>query len=135
MSRKVDWTNLNDWIERYLSGVSLKRISDEIGISRRTLERKFRICDVVMRGRSDAERLKWKGIRASGNDAILRQIGAAWRTRRDGTDSIQTRLKRARTRERLKLGMSAGEFALYDCLVKYDIRVLPQRAFGPYNID
>lgn len=63
MSREVIVPNLNDLVRRYESGESLKSISDETQIGRGVLGRRFRQAGVDLRGRSEAERLKWQTIK------------------------------------------------------------------------
>lgn len=134
MARIVEVPNLDDLIERYRSGVSLKRISDESGIVRPTLIRKFKKCGVEIRGRSDAERLKWSAIK-SDRGRVERQCGSAWAACRGREHSLTEKMQRARTRYRRLTHVGKWESDVADALRRKGFVVEQQFPEGPYNLD
>jgi len=127
--------NLDDLIERYQSGTSMLKLSQEVGISRTALSRKFRKQGVEIRGRSAAERLKWKAIRERGADAVARQVSAAHAARRGQVDSREVKRKRAVTRAKSRAHVFAHETATADAFRRLGLVVTQQRAVLHYNID
>jgi len=49
MSREIPIPNLDDLVEQYQAGKSLKKISDETGYGRNVLFNRFRKCGVKIR--------------------------------------------------------------------------------------
>jgi very-short-patch-repair endonuclease len=122
--------NLDDLIQRYIAGESVKKLADENGISRPALTRRLREAGVELRGRSDAERAKW----ATGANAE-RQLGAAWKARRGQRDKPSVRAARARTRQERQLAIGRYEDTLTRLLHRHQLSASQQHAAGPYNID
>lgn len=77
MTRPLEFPNIDDLVERYASGVSLKQLAEEVGCSRAPLGRAIAARGVVLRGRSEAEKLRWVTIKAAPN-GVKRQLGKAW---------------------------------------------------------
>jgi len=136
VSKVVDYSNIRDWVERYESGVSMKTLSDTLGISRDALTRQFRKRGVRIRGRSEAERLKWESIRRSGRAAVVRQCSSAWEARRGQTVALSTKIQQARTRYiRLNRCRGAYEDEISAALLEMGYSVAQQFPVGPYNLD
>lgn len=91
MTHPLELPDINQLVDRYLGGVSMKQLADERGVSRPTLTTAFRKRGVDIRGRSDAERLKWS---RADRTVVERQLAAAWqaaRGRHDGPDALALR--------------------------------------------
>jgi very-short-patch-repair endonuclease len=134
MSRVREVPNLDDLIRRYESGVSLKQISDESGLVRITLMRKFKQRGVELRGQSDAERLKWAGLREQPG-AIEKQLSAAWTARRGSHDDPSVQVRRAITRMQRLTHRFRHEDDIAAILRARGFPVQQQQAVGPYNLD
>ena len=63
MSAKIEMPDVQDWINKYQSGMSLKQLAEQTGISRNAIRRQFMEQGVLIRGRSEAERVKWQAIK------------------------------------------------------------------------
>ncbi len=77
MTRPLEFPNIDDLVARYASGVSLKQLAEEVGCSRAPLSRALSKRGVVLRGMSEAERLRWVSIKATPG-GVERQLGKAW---------------------------------------------------------
>ncbi len=136
MSKEVEIPNLDDLIDRYLAGASIKQLSDESGIGRNVLTRRFGLHDVPLRGRSEAERLKWRSIKTD-RSAVVRQCGAAWAARTGNRDPLSRKIARARTAYENLIGARIGawepELAAHLSSAGLDVR--RQYPIGPYNVD
>lgn len=127
MAPEVPIPNLDDLIERYVGGVSLKQLGDESGVSRSALARRFRQHGVEIRGQSEAERLKWQ---VADRRTVERQLSAAWTARRGSVDSMETKIRRART-----MGARLHRVGKFEHELAELLRGVQQRAVGPYNVD
>lgn len=134
MSKEVEIPNLDDLIARYEGGVSMKKLSDESGIERNVLTRRLRLRGVEIRGRSEAELLKWKRIKGD-REAVRRQLGPAWHASRGRVVSLETQIAQAKTRFERMANTSPKEFALAAAMRDRGYRLTHQFAVGPYNID
>lgn len=132
MPAKRTPANLDDLIERYLSGVSMKQLADEIEISRKALTSRFLECGVPLRGRSDAELLKWSKIPESERK---QRMVAAHNGRRGMKESLETLCRRAQGRYQTCSHTSDTEHELSDYLRSHGVHVDQQYPLGPYNID
>ena len=59
MPAKIEVPDTDDLIESYLDGTSVNQLAKEHGISRTTIARVIKEYHVALRGRSDAEKVKW----------------------------------------------------------------------------
>ena len=135
MPTKSKLDNLDDLIKLYSSGMSMKQLSLKTGIQRNTLRRHFVSVGIDIRGRPEAERLKWSGLKAEGRDAIVRQCGAAWKARRGNRDPLSRRMARAKTRYLRLTHVGAFEDEIAIRLRKRGLDVRQQFPHGPYNLD
>lgn len=135
MPAKLEIDNFDDLVSRYLSGTSLKQLSDESGFVRITLMRHFAKAGVPIRGRSDAERLKWTKIKLD-PEAIKRQCGGAWAASAGSIRSFSARAKNAIAfSNSLQLcGRYEAEIISVLSLV-FNVVCTPQKAIGTYNVD
>lgn len=125
--------DIDNLIKRYLSGESLKKISDEMNISRPLLKRRFLKAGIQLRGRSDANRLKWARI----TDIIVRkrQVAAAHAARRGMTDSACIKQARAATNFTRQLHSGHGEQTLIALLAAVGIPATHLKPVCGYNLD
>lgn len=134
MTMKLKILNLNNLIRRYQSGASLKHLSDTTGIGRGPLARQFLEYGLILRGRSDAEYLKWHAIKQS-RHLIVRQMHGAWTARRGSQDSLQIQCSRAITRAAHLTHRGFHEDRFATMLRRSGLLIIQQAASERYNID
>lgn len=134
MAAKIEVQNLDDLINRYLSGTSLLQLEKEVGISRITLDRRFRKLQVRMRTQSETELVKWERIKTD-RTLVERQCGAAWASTRGSIVSMASKIARAKTTSQRLLHVGAHERALMDVLIANGLSAKHQANCGPYNLD
>jgi very-short-patch-repair endonuclease len=127
-------SNEQDLVDRYVSGVSLKQLSDESGYGRNVLLARLRKHGVAVRGRSDAELLKWQSIKQD-PALVQRQVRAANNACRGRKRSLAERIKGARTAARTYARLGNAEVKILDALVNTVGDMNFQHAIGPYNVD
>jgi very-short-patch-repair endonuclease len=122
-------------IGAYLSGESMKSISDRTGHARTMLVQRFKEQGVEVRSYSDAEYLKWGKVKRD-RAAVVRQCGAAWKAATGRIASPETQAQIARTvHQRLR------RRGFYEDFIAGQLRdagcgsVEQQYPVGPYNID
>lgn len=131
MSRMLEIPNLDDLIRDYESGMSLKKISDKSGIGRGVLFSRFEHNGVHMRGRSEAETLKWSRVKKS-RTLVERQCSAAWDSVRGRKKSMSWRLKQAKA---IKRPVGRFEEAIANAVERCGIACERQFPLGIYNLD
>lgn len=129
---RIEVANLDDLIERYRSGASLKQLSRESGYGRNVLFRRFSELGVPVRSRSDAERMKWRGL---DSDARHRRLAIAHAARRGMRDSLAVRIRRAQTMMRRLARVGSTEHPVVEAIRAKDGRFVEQVSIGPYNVD
>lgn len=134
MTAVLEIPNLNDLIAVYLGGESLKQLSSKSGISRTALTKQFKKAGVQIRGRSDAELLKWSKLKTDPT-AVQRQVGKAWEARRGAVDDFDRKMRRAQTRSRRRLHIGLEEQRLADALIAAGVSIKQQFPMLIYNID
>jgi very-short-patch-repair endonuclease len=87
-----------------------------------------------VRGRSDAERLKWEKIK-SDPTLVARQVSAAHAKRRGQKDSLAVRVKRAKAISGTYAIMGRAEVVILDAIRERCPDLVFQLAVGPYNVD
>src|SRR5690606_36286310 len=120
-----------DAVDRYLAGASLNQLSKEFGIGRGPLGRILRQEGVKLRGKSDAELVKWKRLKRD-PDAVTRQCGKAWSARRGQHDPPERLAARALTQSR-RVGRFEDE--LRELVIGLGVPLSGQVCVGPYNLD
>lgn len=124
--------DVESFVKLYLAGMSLKQCSDKFGVSRRALERRLKLRNLPVRGRSEAERLK------NSRQTIAqrrKQVAAANAAVRGSTAPMPILLARARTRYERLLHIGKFERALHRELGKRKLSASQQTPVGKYNID
>ena len=134
MTRKLHIPDLDDIVRRYVSGVSLKQLSDETGYNRPVLLRRLREHGIEVRGRSEAERLKWLDIKRD-PARVAAQVSSAHRARRGQRDSLAVKVKRAKAFARTLARLGGCEVVILDELYEAVGGLRFQFAIGPYNVD
>lgn len=134
MPSRREIPNLDDLVQRYRSGTSFNKLANESGYSRCHLFRCFTERGEPMRGRSDAERLKWQEIKRD-PERVRRQVASAQKARRGMRDTIAVRLKRAVTCYERLAHIGPWEAPIIDAICAKDRRFIPQFPIGPYNVD
>lgn len=121
-------------LNAYDAGVSVLRIAKASGLQRAQIARIVKQSGRVVRGQSESERLKWERLKQI-DGATERQCSAAWRASRGVIKSDATKAKIAKTREARTTHVGAWEAEIAAALESRGVRVVQQRAAGPYNID
>lgn len=134
MSKEIEIPDLDHLIRRYESGVSMKKLAEESGFGYKVLRRRLRLRGVHIRGRSEAELLKWRRLKPD-RAAIERQCSAAWSARRGSTDPLERKIARAKTRYERLTHTSPNEHALAVELRRRGLRFALQHPVGYYNLD
>jgi very-short-patch-repair endonuclease len=119
---------------RYEAGESLKRLAGESGVDRGVLIRRFRDAGTVIRGRSEAERLKWAAMKRD-RARVERQCAAAWHRARGRVDTQECKAARAATHEARVNRVFLHEREIAAALAEAGVPFRQQIAVGPYNVD
>ncbi len=141
--RRIVIPNIAELISRYLAGESLKQLSDETGYSRPVLLRRFTEHNIPIRGRSDAEKVKWSKTKAIPG-GIAKQCSAAWAACSSPVSDKPITypehfppdlIARARGRFNAQSGIYPAERKVQRFLRKRGIKTVNQFPVGPYNLD
>jgi very-short-patch-repair endonuclease len=122
-------------VRRYLAGEAPQKLADELGVSRTPVLRLVVAAGVQLRGRSEAEHLKWQRLRAAGREAVERQCRAAWATARGRQANPGERERAAQTRMERGACRGRWEGAFAAAFRAAGLSVVEQQAEGPYNLD
>jgi hypothetical protein len=131
VSAKLHFPNLDHLVERYLSGESLLKLARETGADRGALGRALVERGVELRGRSEAERLKWSKLKTD-RRLVERQCSAAWKAATGRKHGERERAKHAATVEARGRHRGFYEGAVYAHLPS---GFAPEVAVGKYNVD
>ena len=124
--------NVHDIAKDYRSGISEKSLADRFGVSRNAIRLRLIQQHVPIRGRRDAELVKWRRMTAAQRS---NQVASAHAASLGTTQTITHRMKVAKGIERTLANTSHYEIDLGASLVSLDAYVTHQRAIGPYNAD
>jgi hypothetical protein len=111
-------------LARYRAGESEKALAEAFGVGRLVVARLLRIAGVARRGRSASLRLRLSRMDTAARAALT--AGAHTETARANGARTAARSLRKRGRWETELEIMLGHLGL---------RVQPQRAVGPYNLD
>ena len=131
MADKAFIPNFDDIIARYEGGESINKLAPVAGVTRRTLTLHLKECGVKIRGRSEAEKLKW----ASGAVDIERQLGKAWEACRGRVYPRSGTVKSARRHMARGNHIHPFEAEVADALIARGYEAVQQFAVEAYNID
>ena len=129
-----DIPNLRALIALYKKGKSLNALADESGVSRPALLRRFREDGIAIRGRSEAEELKWATLKTN-REAVERQCGAAWDASAGRVVGDATKRRQARTRAKTLQYVGRYERRIRRALAQLGVLAVAQRPVGAYNLD
>ena len=127
--KNIDVENL---VKLYQSGVSEKKLADTFGINRWTVRQRLNSIGTHIRGRHEAELVKWRGMDIEHRAKRMEVVHKAARGR---IATIAEREKRALTMERLQLRIVPVETTLADWLREAGLNITQQKAVGIYNLD
>lgn len=130
MPSKWNPPDLDHLITLYRSGLSVKRLADSCGVSRRAIDRVLRDSGITPRGRREAELLKWSQM----SSAQRRRQTAAAHIASRRTHSADRQMRHAIGRQAVGR-MTPTERELREWLANRRIGSIPQQAIGPYNAD
>lgn len=133
MTRKIEIPNIDNLIERYLSGETEQSLSKEWGIGRNVVRRRLIEHGITPRGNSEALTIHMRKLSKTERLAITAKAHAAVRGRKQSVAEMELR---AKSRESRKLGISVVETLLVGMLESKGIKgIVPQKAIGIYNVD
>lgn len=133
-ARRMPIPDLDALIEAYRGGESMKSIADRTGISRTVLTPRFRERGVQVRGRSEAEILKWREM-LTDHARVERQTLPAQIARRGRIDSPETLHRRALTRARRRTHVWGREPEILAYLLGVGLHAVDQYPVEGYNLD
>jgi very-short-patch-repair endonuclease len=119
---------------RYVAGESMNQLAKEAGCARATLARRLSGMGVAIRGRSEAERLKWDRLKAD-PAAVERQLAKAWDAARGREVPLEERIRVAKTRYERMIYVNKGETEIADELRRRGLRVEQQLPVLSFNLD
>lgn len=131
MAAKIEFPNPNYWIERYISGVSVNKLSCEAGVSRSVIGRLLTENGVALRTQSESERVKWDRM---SSEQRRRQVKAANIAVRGKTKTRGAKIRQALGKEKYLTNVSPVESVLADRLTG-SFSTTQQKAIGFYNVD
>jgi very-short-patch-repair endonuclease len=125
---------LKDLIQRYEADESLKQLAGSFGYSRPVLKRILLNEGVEIRGRSEAEKSKWKELKKD-YKKVIRQCGNAWKATTDRKKPDEEKIKMAQSRYKNQSQIHKGECAIAAKLWKAGFKVEQQYPEYVYNLD
>lgn len=132
MPAKIQGINIDDLIQRHLSGESVNKIAQSLGIARITINRWFAQNGFVARNHSESESIKWSLMTPEQRQKQVKAAHNAIIGKAKDNDLLK---KTAKTREQTKQYIGKGELELKKAIEKKGISVIAQKAFDRYNID
>lgn len=125
---------LSTLADRYRAGESVKKLAGEAGLSRGRLTVALQEMGVPLRGRCEAERVKWARLK---NDpaAVERQLSKAWEAARGREVPLEERIRVAKTRYERMIYVNNGETEIADELRRRGLRVEQQLPVLSFNLD
>lgn len=120
-------------ITLYTAGESLKSLAARYGCDRSAIKNRLVRSGVPIRGRSEAEKEKWKRIKQD-REKVVRQCGAAWEAAKSERSFDQT-CRLAMMRYLNQSQIHAGENEIAKAIQERGLLVLQQFPVGPYNLD
>lgn len=131
MSRIAELGNIDELVQRYQSGQSILKLSQDLGVSRGAIAHALEGEGIQLRTQSEAESLKWSKMTP---DQRLHQMAAYHNAIRGGKRTPLDLHERALSRQRTCSQQAPIERIIIDAL-RLNIELTPQLAIGKYNID
>ena len=124
--------DVDDLVRRYKLGASVKKLAEDCGCARGVVEGRLRERGVVLRGRSEAMCVRMAATPVEERQRIVSKAHDAVRGR---VHSEEEKVRRAKTRHELQLGISTYARELQLPLEKLCGRVHLEWPVGRYNLD
>jgi len=132
MTKKIEFPNANDIIERYISGISINQLSKELFVSRPTITRLLKSNNIQTRSQSESETIKWANM---SEQQRKRQVQKAHQKCRGRLISTAEKMKRAKSAYLSAFKAGGHEFEIIEILKEFGVDAIGQFNFGIYNID
>lgn len=132
MPSKASLPHIDDLAALYLSGDSIKGLSERFGACRSRVTRLLRDAGIPLRTHQEAQQLSADRMSP---ETRKRMVGPAHDAVRGKRQSDEHRCKIAATRERECIGTSRTEELFAGLLEQTGWTVTPQKALGRYNVD
>lgn len=132
MPRIIEFSNLNDIIKSYESGVSINQLSKENSVSRSVIKRVLKSNNIQLRSQSESERIKWSNM---SKQQRKRQVQKAHEATRGRFVSTAEKIKRAKSAYFNSFKKGLYEFEIFEMLKYKGYDAVIQKNLGIYNID
>lgn len=132
MSHKIEMANINELIQRYLSGESEKALAVAFGVSRPVIRRRLLEHGIKPRNRSEGMFARMARTSPEDRSRLAEAAHAAVRGKRRTWDEL---LLRAKTREKTGQYVVKTEMILMNWFQARGATCTPQKAVGRYNVD
>ncbi len=132
MPRKIVVPNLDDFINRYVTGESEKKLAAELGMSRCAFRQRLVENGVTARNRSEGMIARWNTTSDDDRIAMVTNAHAAVRGVKRSTGEL---VKRAAVHEQKISNAPIVETTLYNLLRDNKLDATMHRAIGKYNVD
>lgn len=123
---------VNEIIEIYESGESIKKIAKKFNTSRTVVKHRLKEAGVALRTRSEQEKIKWDRMTPEQRES---QVAAAHKATKGRTVPYEAKVKRAKTVQRKMLNVSDYEYQVAKMLRKSGMNPIHQKPIGIYNCD
>lgn len=130
--RLLDPATTPDIVDGYLAGKSPNQLADTFGVCRSAILNRLSYAGVLVRGMSEAQRLRAANSTPKQRQQLVAAAHAAVRGRRQPVDE---RIRRASTRQKRVSHASPAERIVVVAMERAELAVTPQFAIGPYNVD
>lgn len=132
MARERVHLDVDQLVELYESGESVKAIAERVGVTRRTIDKRLRARGVEPRTAGEQQLIRYARTTPEERRAIAAHAFEAKRGRPNSPEALE---RAARTREAGGQSVSRGEAMMADWLHERGMLVRPQVAIGKYNAD
>lgn len=132
MASKIFCPDIDDLVERYMSGDSVLALSERVGVSRRTINRW--LMDAGIEIRTASQQMHIRQSRLSDSER-RRRLERAWAAKRGRPNPVESRIRGAAARERRAEPGSDSERLLAGWLRERGMPVRHQVAIHTYNVD
>jgi len=130
--RKIEISDLDNLLHRYLAGESENKLAREAGINRWTFRRRLLACGIIPRNQSDAELMKWANM---SEEQRCAQVMAAHEATRGIPVKPESLLLRAKTLETAWHNVAHVERVIAQTMTEHGFPLVQQKAIGKYNVD
>jgi Helix-turn-helix domain len=135
VTRKASHIDANDLVQRYVAGESEKALAEAFGVSRQPIRRLLIESGVPIRGRSEAMYARMANTSPEDRAKLSDAAHAAVRGVPKSAEFLLARAAGVERRGASYGNVSAAEQILMKTLEAQGLKVTPQKAIGPYNVD